>query len=363
MRNDCVKCRILSKRTVELEMAKIHPGRMNLAPVFYNVQMDIAYGPFNCQAFKKTRSVKTIYALVIVCMMSGATNMLVLEGIEVQDVIAAIERHSARYGYPAEIFVDAGSQLVALQHSEALLRDANTFLYQSRGTTVTVSCPKAHESRGKVERKIQAIRNTLKRMDVNCHDPVSAITWETIFAKVANALDNLPMALGDNSNTSDLAREILTPNRLKMGRNNNRSLEGSIELTSAALPTTILNRNRKITAAFLKLIMERAHHLINSWRSKWQKSDSRQPVSGDIVLFRFSDNEALKEEEQWRLGRVIDVTPSRVKIMYPGKAERLQIPKSKFVERLPRDVVILASENDPDLNSETYYKEIIAPKE
>ena len=129
------------------------------------------------------------------------------------------------------------------------------------------------------------------------------------------------------------------------------------------MPTAILNRNRKLTAAFLKLIMERAHHLINSWRSKWKKSDNRQPISGDVVLFRFSDNEALKEEEQWRLGRVIDSTPTRVKIMYPGKSERLQIPKSKFVDRSHRDVVILASENDPDLNSEAYYKQIIAPKE
>ena len=146
-----------------------------------------------------------------------------------------------------------------------------------------------------------------------------------------------------------------------MGRNNNRSIEGSIEFTSAALPTDILNRNRKITAAFLKLIMERAHNLISSW--KWKKTDDRQPASGDIVLFRFSDNQALREEEQWRLGRVIDTTPTRVKIMYPGKSDRLQVPKTKFLERSQRDVVILASENDPDLNSEAYYKKIIAQDE
>ena len=90
VRNNCVKCRILSKKTVELEMAKIHPAKLELAPVFYNVQMDIAYGPFNCQVFKKTRSVKSIYTLVVVCMLTGATNILVLEGIEAQDVIAAL---------------------------------------------------------------------------------------------------------------------------------------------------------------------------------------------------------------------------------------------------------------------------------
>ena len=37
-----------------------------------------------------------IYALVIVCTMSGATNILATEGIETQDVVQAIERHAAR---------------------------------------------------------------------------------------------------------------------------------------------------------------------------------------------------------------------------------------------------------------------------
>ena len=297
------------------------------------------------------------------CILTGATNILVLEGIETQDVISALERHGTRYGYPAEVFVDAGCQLAALDQTKVMLRDVNTFLYDARGMTVTVSCPKAHESRGKVERKIRAIKETLQRLNVNCLDPVSAITWETIFAKVANALDNLPIALGDDSNASDLAKEILTPNRLKVGRNNNRSLEGSIEFTSKALPTDILNRNRKITAAFLKLIMERAHLLINSGGQKWKKSDDRLPIPGDIVLFRFSDNESLHEHEQWRLGRVISTTPTRSKLMYPSKSDRTQIPKTKFVERSHRDIVIIASENDPDLNSEAYFEQLVTQKE
>ena len=88
---------------------------------------------------------------MIVCILTGATNILVLEGIETQDIVSALERHGTRYGYPAEVFVDSGSQLGAIDQAEATLRDANTFLYNSRGTIVTVSCPKAHESRGKVE--------------------------------------------------------------------------------------------------------------------------------------------------------------------------------------------------------------------
>ena len=66
-----------------------------LAPPFYNIMVDIAYG-FPGKAFKRARTKINIYALVIVCLMSGATNILALEGIETQDVVQAIERHGTR---------------------------------------------------------------------------------------------------------------------------------------------------------------------------------------------------------------------------------------------------------------------------
>ena len=48
-----------------------------------------------------------------------------------------------------------------------------------------------------------------------------------LFAKIANTVDNLPMAKGDISNSSNLGYKIITPNRLKLGKNNYQSLEGS----------------------------------------------------------------------------------------------------------------------------------------
>ena len=43
---------------------------------------------------------------MIVCLMSGATNIMALEGIETQDVWMALERHSNRYGVPGFIYVN-----------------------------------------------------------------------------------------------------------------------------------------------------------------------------------------------------------------------------------------------------------------
>ena len=133
VRADCTKCKRLLKKTVELEMSKLHPSRTMLAPIFFNCQMDVMYGPFKAQTFKRSRKVVTIYALVIVCLLSSATNILVLEGLETQDIVSAIERHSCRFVVPAEIFVDNGSQLCSLDSVSVALRDADTSLYDSCG--------------------------------------------------------------------------------------------------------------------------------------------------------------------------------------------------------------------------------------
>ena len=41
---------------------------------------------------------------------------MALEGIETQDAVAALERHSCRYGVPSFVYVDNGTQLKTLQY-------------------------------------------------------------------------------------------------------------------------------------------------------------------------------------------------------------------------------------------------------
>ena len=55
------------------------------------------------------------------------------------------------------------------------------------------------------------------------------------------------MAKGNMSNSSNLGYEIITPNRLKLGENNYRALEGSgIKLDMASNLTALLERNREL---------------------------------------------------------------------------------------------------------------------
>ena len=89
IRSDCTRCAMILKKTVELEMSAHPAPRTILAPPFYSVMIDIAY-IFPGRAFKRARTKIKVYALVIVCLMSGATSIHAMEGIETLDV--ALER-------------------------------------------------------------------------------------------------------------------------------------------------------------------------------------------------------------------------------------------------------------------------------
>jgi len=121
-----------------------------------------------------------------------------------------------------------------------------------------------------------------------------------------------------------LGFDVLTPNRLKLGRNNHRSLAGSIRVSNSALPTDILDRNRKITSAYLQILIDRIHHFCHK-PVKWLESDD-PPKVDDIVLFVGGDGNVVAKSKTWKLGRVVHVKDRNLRIMYPSKAKPEQVP-------------------------------------
>ena len=355
IRQDCTRCKILLKKTVELEMQKHNFARTMIAPPFYNTMMDIAYG-FPGQPFKKARTRIKVYALVMVCVLTGATSIQVMEGIETQDVVQALERHARIHGVPAEVFVDNGTQLKALEHASFNLRDVHAQVYDNMGMKVTVSAAKSHEERGRVERRIGLVRDMLERIV----DPTVAQTplqWQTLFAKVASTIDDLPIAKGDQSNSVELGFEILTANRIKMGRNNNRSLDyPGISLDMTANLTGLLERNRKMYQVWYQCFMDNIH-LLALKPDKWNTT-SRTPIQDDIVLFVLNDAGYSKQDRSWKLGKIVEVNRSKVKILTFQKKARTDKPKSSIFERNMREVSILFSLGELYVNSKNYYQEL-----
>ena len=61
------------------------------------------------------------------------------------------------------------------------------------GLRILESNPKSHEERGRVERRIRTIPDTLTKIGISKHVSMTALQWETFFSKVVNKLDNLPI--------------------------------------------------------------------------------------------------------------------------------------------------------------------------
>ena len=352
VRNDCSTCILLNDRTVKVKMGNFPKEKSVIAPPFSIVQCDIVYG-FLGRPFTHARTKVKLYALILVCINTSATSILCIESLSTQEVINAIIRHSNRYGLPSTMIVDNGTQLAALKSAEFSLRDVNAFLHDSKGINIMVTRPKSHSDNGKCEVRVRLLREMIKKLNLTSLPPLTQLQFETVFSSIANDLNNLPIARTDSSSARSRKFELITPNRLLLGRNNFRSLSLDIKLCEPTLPSKILENNAKIFAVYMQTLIEHLHYFLGSPPGKWEYSDDRQPLTGDIVSFIFNDGVI----PVWKIGRVINVEGSNVEIDYVNVTK--DTSQSKSVIRSPRDLKIIFSEGDFALNSQKYFSEII----
>jgi Pao retrotransposon peptidase/Integrase zinc binding domain len=298
-RRNCTKCRRNVKLMVEKELADFPVFRTSVAPPFYFVMADIAMA-FKARSSKDSRKTSTAHALVLVCLVTSSTNILVLDGLSTQAVTQALERHAARYGMPAILYVDPGTQLVKLRDASFDLHDVHQQYFQHMKFDVFTSAPKAHQSQGRVERRIRLVRDMLQRLFDTTDQCNTLLGWETVFARIASQIDDVPIARGTSTAPTDLGWDIITPNRLKLGRNNFRQLEGEVILNSC--PQSQLDRNRSIMKEWYVIFIDRVHLLVPGH----EKEKGRQTLVNDIVLFVFS-GEGTRGSSIWKLGRVMEI--------------------------------------------------------
>ena len=254
--------------------------------------------------------------------------------------------------------VDCGTQLMALKHVRFSIRDADTQLYDSLGIRVHVSNAKAHSERGRVERKIRSLREMLERMGIKAANPMSSIQWETLFARLSSDLNDIPIARGDTSTVSNLGLEILTPNRLLLGRNNARSLQGQgFDINSSKIPTSILERNRNVYKFWFQLFIDNIH-MFTLKPDKWN-SNGRLPVIDDVVLFTLNDSGYDKSSVEWKLGMVSQCLERKVEITIISKISKTgNVTKSKLIRSL-REVSIIFSVDELFINTNQHHESLL----
>jgi len=196
------------------------------------------------------------------------------------------------------------------------------------------------------------LRETMEKLGVETSVPMTALQWDTLFSRISNSIDNLPIARGDRSNETTLGYEIITPNRLKLGRNNHRSLEGNgIDLDMTANFTKLLHRNRSIYQHWYQSFIENVH-LLSLRPNKWLKS-SRLPKIDDLVIFLYSDSNHAKESTNWRLGKIVEVLETKVSVKYHGKTSGVE----QTLVRSMRDISIVYSVGEMMINTRDHFDE------
>ena len=169
---------------------------------------------------------------------------------------------------------------------------------------------------------------------------MTALQWETLFSKVVNTLDNLPIAKCNETSTGNLGSEIIAANRIKLGRNNFRSLGGDgvhIDLRTDA--AKILENNRMIYSCWYQLYIDSIYQLLIRPR-KWEKS-GRLPQIDNIVLFMFTNAGYSKKSVVWKLGRVVASTTRSTSISYVSKPTITGPSPLAVIRRNPRDVSVI----------------------
>ena len=134
------------------------------------------------------------------------------------------------------------------------------------------------------------------------NEKLSILQWETLMQQISNSINNLPIGMRNRVEKLENL-DLITPNRLILGRNNNRC--PNEPLTLAHDVKKIIETNEQIFSAWFKAwLTSYVPNLLD--RPKWHRSDDSLQV-GDVVLFLKSEQEF---DLQYQYGMVSDVLVS-----------------------------------------------------
>ena len=331
-RKDCTRCRYLAKRTVDVGMGPVSKVNLMLAPAFYVSQVDL-FGPLKAYSVHNKRATVNIWFLVFCCCTTGAVCLKVMEDYSTSAFLLGFIRFSCSVGYPKMLLPDEGSQLVkGCKQMQLSFTDIKQRLHVEHGVEYETCPVGGHNMHGKVERKIQHVKQAMsKKLD---QERLSILQWETVGDQIANCINDTPLAT--RYIPLDVEQlDLLTPNRLMLGRNNDRSPAFPLCVSN---PDKLVEQNERIMTAWFECwLTSHVPKLID--QPKWFNSDSDVKI-GDVVLF-------LKKEREYagnyQYGIIKNVEISRdqkirkVIVEYVNSAEKIK----RETRRSVREIVVI----------------------
>ena len=283
IKKSCQRCRYLEKKTIDVLMGPISDTSLTIAPAFYHTQVDLT-GPYSAYSNHNQRKTIKVWLAIFCCNSTYATSIKVMENYSTDAFIRAFIRFSCQFGYPRLMLSDEGSQIIkAFQSMELKFVDLQQKMHKENGVEYQTCPVGGHNMNGRVERKIREIKSSMARTLIN--NRLSIMQWETTSAQIANCINNLPLALGNLVSDFE-TMDLLTPNRLLMGRNNDRSPDGNMIILDDFRKRFEVNNAIFITW-FENWLLTHVPKLM--LQPKWFKSDEHLKT-GDVVLFLKSES-------------------------------------------------------------------------
>ena len=242
-----------------------------------------------------------MWMAVFCCTTTSATKIKTMDAYTTTSFIDAFTRFGCDVGFPHRMLADQGSQLVkGCQTAKFNYQDIKFRLHVDAHVELEVCPVGGHNMHGKVERRIRHVKESL--MNSISNEKLTVLQWETISASIANAINNLPLALG-NLKSDFESMDLITPNRLLLGRNNDRCPVGPVVLESY---DKVLEHNKDIfNSWFENWLLSHVPKLME--QPKWFRDD-RNLQKGDIVLLLKHEN---KISSEYRYGMVESVEIGR----------------------------------------------------
>ena len=329
-RQNCERCRYLAKRTIEIEMGPVSAHNLTIAPAFYITQVDIA-GPFSSYSPHNKRTTVKIYFAVYCCSVTSTVSLKVMEDYNAASFMQSFIRFSCNVGVPKLLVSDTGSQLVKGYGDMRIdFTDLRNRLHREESVEFEIVPVGGHNMTGKVERVIKEVKASIELS----YDKqrFSILQWETIGEQIANTINDMPLAI--RNIVSDFEEmDLVTPNRLRIGRNNNRSPVGPLFVTND--PTKFFTANENIFNTWFEAwLTSHVHKLMP--QPKWFKTN-HHIKEGDIVLFLKKEG---KLNTTYQYGMVKTATPGKdgiirkVNVKYRNHTESVDRETCRAVRQL-----------------------------
>ena len=329
---ECIKCKIKRKRFLEMSMGPVGDHHLNIAPPFYACQADL-FGPVAVYAPGASKDLRgrpakscKVWCLVFACPVTRLINCQVVERSDHSGVLDGITRLAAEVGFPKYLMVDQdGAVMKGLREAKVSLRDLQHKIYVEHGVVFSTCPVGGHNQHGQVERVIKSVQELLDDCDVK-NKRLHATGFQTLLKLVENNYNSLPLGFSyDRSLNNTPMLKIITPNFFKIGRNNDRALEGPVEMPKDG--SELLEKVNETYKGLFKLWADvYVPKLV--YQPKWYKDD-KDLNEGDLVYMQKAADNVLSS--QWIIGMIEQVIRSR-----DGKVRRVLVKYHNASEREPR---------------------------